>query len=96
LLDIFDAFVSMNDTEHHKPDPAPAVLALDRLGRNAENTLMVGDTLHDIHCAKRAGVISVLVAWSLAVPKDEQKNVADFVIDTPGELLSFLDVLNSR
>ena len=32
---------------------------------------MLGDTKQDVLCAKNAGVISVLVGWSMALPREK-------------------------
>ncbi|MDR2132047.1 MAG: HAD-IA family hydrolase, partial [Clostridiales Family XIII bacterium] len=69
LSGYFDPVVTCDDCEKFKPDPEPALIALERLGKRPEEALMVGDTRNDILCARRAGVKSVLVGWSMAMPR---------------------------
>ena len=88
----FDTVVTADDTAKHKPHPEPILTALARLGAAPEESIMIGDSTFDIHCAKNAGVRSVLVGWTRALPPAERrgKNAPDFVIATAEELLDVL------
>src|SRR5262245_34370126 len=44
----FETVVTGDDTELHKPDPAPLLMALDRLGALSESAVYVGDSPFDI------------------------------------------------
>jgi len=58
----FGAVVGAGDALADKPDPAPVVLALDRLGRPADHSVWyLGDTALDMETARAAGVTAVLV-----------------------------------
>ena len=59
------------------------------MGADPAEAIMVGDTLLDLGCARNAGVPSVLVDWTIAVP-EEKKNEADYVIKKAEELLEIL------
>ncbi|MDR0425306.1 MAG: HAD-IA family hydrolase [Clostridiales Family XIII bacterium] len=69
----FGAVVTCEDTEKNKPDPAPVLLALERLGSKPEEAAMVGDTMSDIRCARAAGVMPILAGWSVSVPEAAQR-----------------------
>jgi pyrophosphatase PpaX len=88
----FDVVVSCDDTDKHKPDPAPVNIALERLGSKPENAMMLGDTMFDILCAKNAGVKSVLVGWHVAMsPEDiSGANGPDFIIEKAEDLLPLI------
>lgn len=94
-LDLFDirkhfkAFVTLEDTELHKPNPAPALKALELLGASPEEAIMVGDSVFDIHCAHGAGIKAVLVKWSAAHGFQEDVT-ADYVVHDTTELLSII------
>ena len=91
----FDAIVTCEQTTRHKPDPEPVLVALETIGAKAEETIMVGDTMLDIRCARGAGVRSVMVGWSMVV-EDEDLNgpdAPDFVIRTADELLEIINAL---
>jgi phosphoglycolate phosphatase len=58
----FGAVVGAGDASADKPDPAPIVLALDRMGRGADRSVWyLGDTALDMEAARAAGVTAVLV-----------------------------------
>lgn len=92
LKDYFDVVVTAEDTEKHKPDPEPINIALKKLGSRPETSLMLGDTMFDILCAKNAGITSVLVGWSLALQAGDGfgEDTPDHVIKTAAELLELL------
>lgn len=92
LFDIkkpFEVFVALEDTELHKPNPAPVIKALELLGANSEDAIMVGDSVYDIHCAHGAGVKAVLVKWSAAHGFQEDVS-ADYVAHDTVELLDII------
>ena len=58
----FRAVVGAGDAAADKPDPAPILLALDRLGCTAERSVWyLGDTALDMETARAAGVTAALV-----------------------------------
>lgn len=67
----FDVCVAFEDTQEHKPDPAPVLKAMELLGVTGSNSevIMVGDSPYDIMCANNAGIISAAVEWSLHPPE---------------------------
>lgn len=92
LASYFDVIITADDTSKHKPDPEPINIALERLKSAPEQSMMLGDTMFDIRCAKNAGVDSVLVGWALAV-SDEDKNGSDapnYMIEKAEDLLELL------
>ena len=92
LKDYFDVVVTAEDTKKHKPDPEPVNIALAKLDSRPEHSLMLGDTMFDILCAKNAGVTSVLVGWSLALKSGDDfgEDAPDHVIRKAAELLELL------
>ena len=94
VLDLFDVVVTADDTKAHKPDPEPANIALAKLGVSAEEAVMVGDTRMDMGCAKNAGLISVLVGWSMAIIEDPADQ-PDYVVEKADDLIALLEKLNA-
>ena len=92
LLSKFDVFVSCEDTTAHKPDPAPTLIALKKLGVKANEAIFVGDSKNDIKCAHNAGVAAVLVDWTICLPEKERfgENRAEYVITAPEQLLDIV------
>ena len=94
LKEYFDEIVTPEDTDRHKPDPEPVLIALEKLGSKPENAVMLVDTLFDIKCARNAKVESVLVAWSFALQGETKESLGDdapdYIIGRPEELLEIL------
>src|SRR3712207_740929 len=63
LGEVVNRFVTMEDTEEHKPHPGPLLKGLELLGVPKEEAAYVGDSPFDVAAAKAAGVKSVAVSW---------------------------------
>jgi pyrophosphatase PpaX len=64
LRNVVDRFVTMEDTNEHKPHPEPLWRGLELLGGiPKEEAAYVGDSPFDVEAAKAAGVTSVAVSW---------------------------------
>jgi phosphoglycolate phosphatase len=61
ILRFFDAIVGGDDAHAKKPDPAPIVMAAQRLGVPVSRMLMVGDSVNDAQAARAAGCPVVLL-----------------------------------
>jgi pyrophosphatase PpaX len=87
----FDAVVTSGDTERHKPNPEPVLLALERLGADRADAAFVGDSPFDVRAGKAAGVFSVGVSWG-GLHSDERlvEAGADVVVHSPEDLLDVL------
>jgi pyrophosphatase PpaX len=91
LRDDFETVVAHEDTEHHKPDPDPVLLAIERLGGTPEGAAYIGDSPFDIRAAKAAGAFAIGVAWG-GIHPDERllAEEPDAFVRTPRELLDVL------
>ena len=63
VADLFETVVGGDETEQHKPDPAPLLLAARRLGVEPQDCAYVGDSPFDIRAAKAAHMYSIGVTW---------------------------------
>lgn len=59
----FEVGVFHDDTERHKPDPAPLLLAASRAGIPPARTIYIGDSVHDVAAGRAAGMGTVAVLW---------------------------------
>jgi len=83
-------FVAGYDSGHGgKPDPGMALAFARFLKASPSQIVMVGDSRHDLDCARAAGAIGVAV---LSGPADRRSLTphADFVIETIGDLPELL------
>ena len=92
IAEFFDAVVTAADTKKHKPDPEPILMALEKLDSKPQESMMIGDTKHDILCAKNAGAVSVLVGWAIAVPEESRvgENAPEHIIERAEDLFEIL------
>ena len=89
LRHVFDTIVGGDETERHKPDPEPLLLAAERLGARPEETAYVGDSPFDIRAAKAAGMGSVAVTWGRIHDRVRlEREEPDAIVDTAEELLA--------
>jgi HAD superfamily hydrolase (TIGR01509 family) len=75
----FDAVVDRDDGPV-KPDAFGVLRICEKFGIRPEETLMVGDYLFDLQCAKAAGAVAVLLTNHERA--DEFAKYADFCIET--------------
>lgn len=78
----FDNMVLAEDTERHKPEPDPLLEYLRRSGARPEETIYVGDTLHDSRAAQAAGISFVFARWGAASYVEQ----ASYWVHVPSEV----------
>ena len=84
---LFDVVVTHSDTGEFKPSPKPFRLALEKLGVEAEDSIMVGDWAErDMTGAKNIGMTTVFARYGDIF--DTQDHGGDF------EIARFRDILN--
>lgn len=88
LLDItkwFDLVIAEEDTVKHKPDPAPYLLALERLKAEKHSTIIIEDSTIGIAAGKAAGCL----VFGLTTSFDKQTLLeagANYAFDTYEEV----------
>ena len=63
LAGMFEVEVTVESTTRHKPLADPVLFALDRLQIAAARALFVGDSTHDMHAGKAAGIRTAAATW---------------------------------
>jgi pyrophosphatase PpaX len=91
LAHLFETIVGGDETERHKPNPEPLLLAAERLGADPADTAYVGDSPFDVRAAKAARMFAVAVTWGriherLRLEAEEP----DAIVETAEELLAIL------
>ena len=93
LLDaegVFDVVIGLDDVTNPKPDPEPILLALERLGAEKEEALMIGDNYHDIVGGQNAGVRTAGVAWTIKGEEFLQTFNPDYMLQHISDLLTIV------
>ena len=86
----FDTVIAFDDTGVQKPNPQPFLLAMERLGVTAAETIMVGDwPERDMRGAAALGVITVFAKYGDV--HNVEHSGADYEIAYPMELLALTD-----
>lgn len=70
-----------------KPAPDTVLTAMKELNAQKESTLYVGDSGSDMITAQNAGVKGVGVTWGFRDAKSLKESGADFLVDSPAQLL---------
>ena len=60
---LFEAVVCGDTTPFKKPNPAPLVFALQQLAVDADEALMVGDSMNDALAAQAAGCACTILSY---------------------------------
>ena len=63
LAGMFDVEVTVESTDRHKPLADPVLYALEQLKIDRDHALFVGDSTHDMHSGKAAGVTTAAACW---------------------------------
>lgn len=91
LLGHFHTVVAYDDTDTHKPDPAPVHEALDRLlVDDPADALFVGDSPADVLAARNAGCRSVAALWGTLDAELLRDAAPDRVATSPAEIVALL------
>jgi HAD superfamily hydrolase (TIGR01509 family) len=91
VREVVDGWTTSEDVERTKPEPDLIEVALERVGGEAGDAVMVGDTTWDIEAASKLGIPVVAVRTG-GFGDDELLGAgASAVYDTPAAVLAELD-----
>jgi pyrophosphatase PpaX len=87
LAHLFETIVGGDETDRHKPDPAPLLLAAERLEADVADCAYVGDSPFDVLAAKAARMHAIAVTWGGIHSREAlEREAPDAIVDTPQEL----------
>jgi pyrophosphatase PpaX len=87
LAHLFDTIVGGDETDRHKPDPAPLLLAAERLQADVGDCAYIGDSPFDVRAAKAARMHAVAVTWGGIHTRELlEREAPDALVQTPEEL----------
>lgn len=95
IFKYFDAFITPESTNKHKPEGEPVLKACSEIEVDVKEAMMVGDSPYDILSGKNAGTKTCGVTYTaLPLYKLEESN-PDYFIDKPNDLLDIIEQLNA-
>ncbi|HXI19752.1 MAG TPA: HAD-IA family hydrolase [Gemmatimonadales bacterium] len=83
---LIDVVISADDVDRPKPDPEPVRLAVERLEADPATTVYVGDSIHDLHAGRAAGVRTAAVLWGPFARTQLEPGAPDFWLERPDDL----------
>ena len=83
----FSLIIGADDVVNPKPHPEPVLKALAHFGVGADEAVYIGDSVHDMHSGRAAGVRTAAVLWGPFARKDLEGTKPDYWLEKPGELL---------
>lgn len=92
LQDQFDVLVCVDDVINPKPHPEPVLKAVAALGADPATTIYVGDSIHDMHSGRAAGVKTGAVLWGPFSRAELEPAEPDFWFHTPEEMARVVGV----
>jgi len=87
LRELFDVVIAAEDSALHKPDPAPILVGLDRLGAGRGGACYVGDAPFDLQAGRAAGVTTIAVPWGFFSREALLAESPDAMAETPADLM---------
>jgi pyrophosphatase PpaX len=82
--------VTPEDVRSPKPHPEPVLLALDRLGVEADEAVFVGDSPHDLVAGRAAGTRTAAALWGPFPRASLLAETPDFLLETQDEILALV------
>jgi len=92
LRDMFGALIGADTLPTRKPDAAPYLETVARIGGNVARSVLIGDTVTDRECARAAGVPSVLVTFG-PTGRDVEKLQPEALLDRYDQLFEVVEGL---
>ena len=86
----FDFIAGYDSGYGGKPEPGMLLAFADQMGLNPAEVAMVGDTTHDLHAGKAAGMVRVAVLTGMA-DHDDLAPHSDVVLKDIGEIPAWLE-----
>jgi len=90
LLPYFDTVVTAHTTKYTKPFPDPVRHAAQALGLEAEDCLMIGDTIVDVSAGKAAGAQTVAVLCGFGTERELARAGAYLILRETPDLVGIL------
>ena len=91
LEQMMDVLVCADEVSNPKPHPEPVQKALALLDADAEASVYVGDSIHDMMSGRAAGVRTAAALWGPFGREHLEGATPDYWLERPADLLGLLD-----
>jgi pyrophosphatase PpaX len=87
---LMDVLVCADEVTNPKPHPEPVEKALALLGADPARTVYVGDSIHDMHSGRAAGVKTAAALWGPFGRDHLESASPDYWLEAPGDLVALV------
>lgn len=87
---MMDVLVCADEVTNPKPHPEPVEKAVALLRADPDTTIYVGDSVHDMHSGRAAGVRTAAVLWGPFGRSHLEGAGPDYWLEEPGDLVSLV------
>jgi phosphoglycolate phosphatase-like HAD superfamily hydrolase len=92
LMPYFEVVVTAQTCQHTKPFPDPVNFAAQALGLEAEQCVMVGDTIVDVYAGRSAGAQTIAVLCGFGTQRELERAGADLILSSTAEITQLFDI----
>jgi N-acetyl-D-muramate 6-phosphate phosphatase len=92
LLSYFEVVVTAQTCQHTKPFPDPVIYAAHTLGLEAEQCVMVGDTIVDVIAGRSAGAQTIAVLCGFGTQHELERSGADLILSSTAEIAQLYNI----
>jgi pyrophosphatase PpaX len=87
---LMDVLVCADEVTNPKPHPEPVEKAVSLLGADPATTVYVGDSVHDMHSGRAAGVRTAAALWGPFGRAHLESANPDYWLETPQDLVDLV------
>ncbi len=87
---VWEAIITIEDTERHKPHPDPLLQALAQFDAVPSEAVYIGDSPFDLQAANAGGCAAIAVTWGAFDRATLEQEDPVAIVDTPAQLREVL------
>ncbi len=87
---LMDVMVCADEVSNPKPHPEPVEKAVALLGADPARTVYVGDSIHDMHSGRAAGVKTAAALWGPFGRSHLESATPDYWLEKPEDLVGLM------
>jgi pyrophosphatase PpaX len=87
---LMDVLICADEVTNPKPHPEPVEKAVALLGADPGTTVYVGDSVHDMHSGRAAGVLTAAALWGPFSRAQLEETKPDYWLETPSDLVTLV------